>query len=220
MCEVIIPDVVSIPDWVSDLDSFRRWADSEEFPEDGRISFLNGQVWVDMSKEQIFSHIGVKTEYGRVLATLAKEEKRGRYLMDGALLTHVLANFSHVPDGIFLSAESLRSGRVALIQGAKHGYVELEGTPDMLLEVLSDSSVKKDLELLKVLYWKAGVAEYWIVDARRDKIRFDILRHTEEGYVALPKRGGWLKSAVFGHSFKLTAQTDELGHPEYTLAVR
>ena len=31
---------------------------------------------------------------------------------------------------------------------------------------------------------------------------------------------GWLKSAVFGKSFRLTRQVDPLGDPRYTLAVR
>jgi hypothetical protein len=38
--------------------------------------------------------------------------------------------------------------------------------------------------------------------------------------VTVRKHGGWVKSAVFGKSFRLTEQTDPLGHPEYTLAVR
>jgi hypothetical protein len=47
-------DFVQIPDWVEDLESFRRWAHSDEFPETGRICYLDGEVWVDMSKEQFF----------------------------------------------------------------------------------------------------------------------------------------------------------------------
>jgi hypothetical protein len=43
---------VVIPDGISDLEAFRRWTHSEDFPEAGRIWFLQGQVWVDMSKEQ------------------------------------------------------------------------------------------------------------------------------------------------------------------------
>lgn len=57
---------VSVPDWVVDLESFRRWADADDFPETGRIWFLQGEVWVDMSKEQIFTHVGVKTEIAAV----------------------------------------------------------------------------------------------------------------------------------------------------------
>lgn len=220
MRAAVIEDSVCIPEWVRNLKSFRRWADSREFPQEGRISYLNGEVWVDMSREQVFSHALVKTEFGGVLSPLSKKERRGTYFVDGPYLTHVLADFAHVPDGMFVSRESLRLGRVSLIRGARRGFVELEGTPDMLLEVLSDSSVKKDLQRLQLLYWKAGVPEYWIVDARGEKVRFDILRHTEEGYVAVPKRSGWQASAVFGHSFKLTVRPDELGNPEYTLSVR
>ena len=44
---------VDVPPWVSDLDAFRRWTNLEDFPDDGRICYLKGNVWVDMSREQI-----------------------------------------------------------------------------------------------------------------------------------------------------------------------
>ena len=49
---------------------------------------------------------------------------------------------------------------------------------------------------------------------------FDILRHGAKEYVPVRKPGGWLRSTVFGASFRLTRKTDEMGHPEFTLAVR
>lgn len=107
-----------------------------------------------------------------------------------------------------------------LIEGKEDGYVEHEGTPDMVLEVVSDSSVEKDNELLMDLYWKAGIREYWLVDARGERIEFQILRHTARGYVATRASGGWRKSAVFGKSFRLTRQLDDLGHPDFTLDVK
>lgn len=213
-------EAISIPNWVRDLASFRHWAVSDNFPETARISYLNDHISVDRRMEQLFWHTRVKAEYTYVLVGLEKSEKRGIFLPDGAQLTHILANFSHIPDGIFVLQESLRSERVSLIEGKRGGFVELEGTPDMVLEILSDSSVKKDTVTLRELYWKAGIREYWLVDVRRDNLRFDILRHTEEGYSATRKPGGWVKSAVFGKAFKLTAEKDDLGHPEYTLAVR
>src|SRR5690349_1237863 len=45
-----LTDHVDIPLWVIDLDSFRRWMDSDDFPEEGRINYIKGEVWVDMSK--------------------------------------------------------------------------------------------------------------------------------------------------------------------------
>jgi Uma2 family endonuclease len=123
------------------------------------------------------------------------------------------------PDGTFVSFESLRRGRIELVEGAE-GFIELEGTPDMVLEVVSASSVEKDTVVLRELYWQAGVPEYWLVDARGERLQFDILRRRPDGYVETRTQAGWLKSAVFGKSFRLSSSLDELGHPEYTLSVR
>ena len=43
---VVEDEVVEVPDWVVDLESFRRWADDDAFPEKGRISYLRDAVWV------------------------------------------------------------------------------------------------------------------------------------------------------------------------------
>jgi hypothetical protein len=32
--------VLTIPAWVNDLASFRRWAETDEFPQEGRICWL------------------------------------------------------------------------------------------------------------------------------------------------------------------------------------
>lgn len=136
------------------------------------------------------------------------------------LLTHVGANLSTQPDGTFVSFGSLRSGRVKLVEGAHYGCVELQGTPDMVLEVVSDSSAQKDTVVLLDLYRRAGIPEYWLVDARGDPLVFNIFRRLEGDYAAVPAESGWIESGVFGASFQLTRRTDRLGHPELALAVR
>jgi Uma2 family endonuclease len=218
---VVDEESIHIPEGVHrSLASFRQWAHSDTFPQTGRICYLNGEVWVDMSKEQFFSHNQIKTEYAVVLGGLAKANRLGRYVSDGMLISHVVANFSTQPDGAFLSYESLQSDKIRLVEGVREGNVELEGTPDMALEVVSAGSVVKDTETLRELYWQAGITEYWLVDCRGDRVIFEILRHTPKGYVATRKQGGWIKSNVFGKSFRLTRRTDHLGDPEYTLEVR
>jgi Uma2 family endonuclease len=211
---------VSIPEWVVDLESFRRWADADDFPQIGRLWYLKGEVWVDLSNEQVFSHVLVKNEITAVLRVLVKAHPMGLFLGDGVLLTNIPADISGNPDATFVSHESLRSNRVRLIQGKEEGYVELEGTPDMVLEVISRSSVRKDNVELRQAYWEAGIREYWLVDARKEPLLFTILRHTAKGYSAVRKQDGWLKSAMFGKSFRLTSQPDFQGNPDYTLEVR
>jgi Uma2 family endonuclease len=217
---VVESQSVSGPAWVHDLDSFRRWARSNEFPETGRICYLDGEVWVDMSKEQAFSHNQVKNEYNIVLGSVIKAERKGRYWPDGMLLSNIDANLTSQPDGMFVSTECMRTGRVRLVAGVKEGFVELEGTPDMILEILSTGSIAKDTKRLRELYWRAGIPEYWLVDVRGERLSFEILRRTAKGYVATRNVGGWLKSSAFGKSFRLTRRMDELGNPEYALAVR
>jgi len=213
-------EVVSVPGWVVDLQSFRRWTDADDYPEKGRIWWLRGEVWIDMSKEQIFTHNQVKTEITVVLGHLVKSERLGLFLSDGILLSNFAADVAGNPDSTFLSTGTLQSDRIRLIEGKEEGHVEIQGEPDMVLEVVSTSSVQKDTVTLRQVYWEAGVREYWLVDARKEPLQFDILRYTAKGFVATRKQGGWLKSAVFGRSFQLSRQTNALGHPEYTVAVR
>src|ERR1051326_195785 len=149
-------DEITIPEWVNSLEAFRRWTDQDDFPESGRIWWLRGRVWADMSKEQIFSHLAVKTEYTVVLGGLAKSKKLGLYLGDGLLLSNFAADISGNPDGTFVSNDTLASDRVRLIEGARGGYTEIQGSPDMVLEIVSDSSVHKDLDVLRQEYWDAA----------------------------------------------------------------
>src|SRR5438270_9213282 len=93
-----------VPGTVVDIESFRRWTDTEEFPERGNIWWLRGGVWADMSKEQIFTHVGLKGAIFAVLYFLAREGRLGRVFPDGAFLTNVPADISGKPDAMFLSA--------------------------------------------------------------------------------------------------------------------
>jgi Uma2 family endonuclease len=211
---------IHIPPWVTDLPSFRRWSDQEDFPDTGRVWYIHGEVWVDMSKEQLFTHIQVKDQFTQVLGALVQKNELGWYFSDGLLLTNVSADISGNPDGTFVSKESLAKESVHLLEGADEGYTEIDGSPDMVLEVVSRSSLRKDTEVLKEAYWHAGIREYWLVDARKPALRFDILRYTARGYVSVAKHAGWLNSRVFGRAFRLTQSKGPLGYPKFTLTVR
>src|SRR5438876_1732813 len=102
---------VNIPTWVVDRAAFRRWLQSDDFPETGRICYLAGEVWADMSREQLFSHNQVKQEFNVILGGLVKTARLGRYFPDGALIGNAEADFTSQPDGTFVSREALQSGR-------------------------------------------------------------------------------------------------------------
>jgi Uma2 family endonuclease len=213
-------DAVSIPEWVVDLASFRRWYHSGDFPDKGRIDYIQGAVWVDMSMEQVFSHVQVKTAITSVLYRVAEAGDLGLYLNDGLRLSNEGADLSAEPDGTFISNQTMEDANIQLIEGKEGGYTEVEGVPDMVLEIVSKSSVAKDTERLFKAYWEAGIKEYWLVDVRGERLSFVIFRHARTDYSAARKKDGWLKSRVFGKSFRLARSEDRFGNPRRKLEVR
>jgi Uma2 family endonuclease len=214
--------VLTVPADALSLAGFRAWATADGFPEQIRVTFIEGEIFLDMSNEEPETHIAVKTEVTRVLAALCREAKLGKFYADGLLVTNEDAQVSNNPDAVFFSRETLASGRVQLVprREGERRYRELMGTPDWILEVVSDSSVNKDRVKLRAAYHRAGIPEYWLVDARGEEIRFQILRRRKERYTTTPEKDGWQHSQVFGRSFSLERRRDELDLWEYTLHVR
>lgn len=212
---------VDFPAWITDHESFRRWARSPECPEKLRVAYYDDGIWVDADMEQFFAHNQVKAELSAVLVPLARTAKLGRFAIEGMLLSNPAARLSTVPDGFLVSYESVREGRLREVPGKKDGCIEYEGTAEMVLEVVSDSSEQKDLVDLVRLYWLSGVREYWLVDARGKQPQFEILKRGPKAVASTRRQpGGWLKSEVFGRSFRLAAGEDELGEPLHTLEVK
>lgn len=210
-----------IPDWVRDHESFRRWARSDEFPEKARVSFFDGDLWVDPSMEPLYVHNQVKAKVASVLMALVEQTEVGTFAADGMLLSNPEVGLSSGPDGCYVSFDRLDSGRVREIDGVLRECIEFEGSPDMVLEVVSDSSEEKDLVRLRDLYFQAGVDEYWVIDARFDELAFDVSKRGAKGFVPTRKQaGGWIKSEVFGKSFRMTRTVTRRGKPIFTLEMK
>ncbi len=209
-----------IPGWVNDHAAFRRWFHSTDFPDEGRVGYVSGELTLDLSREQIYSHNRVKTVIGAKLCELVTRCELGEFFGDGTMFSHIGAERSNNPDSVFIANASFENKAVRLVEDDEGDYIEIEGSLDMVLEVVSDSSVKKDTVLLRDAYWNAGIREYWLVDARGDSLEFQILKHTSKGYSPVRQLSGWLKSVVFGKSFRLIAKKNHLGHPTFELMVK
>ena len=132
------------------------------------------------------------------------------------------AGISNIPDGAFAGWETFAAGRVRLVprEGETDQFIELEGTPHWVLEVVSDSSVRKDTQQLLQAYHRAGIPEYWLIDARGAEIDFQILWHQPQGYTAAPRRGRWQRSRVFRRRFRLVRRRDRIGLWHYQLQIK
>lgn len=201
------------------LAGFRAWVTSDEFPEKWRATYLRGEILLDMSPEESETHTKVKWEIGSAIIQLSKKLRTGTYYGDGVQLTNKRADLSTQPDGMFVTKETLRSGRVRRVPrpGRIRQYTEFEGSPDLVVEVISRSSYKKNTQDLPVLYHRAGIPEYWLIDALGEEVEFQILRRGARHYVPVEAQRGWFPSPLFGRSFKLVREVDEENDWQYEL---
>ncbi len=215
-------NAVVIPAKAMTLAGFRAWATSPAFPERGRISFIRNEIFIDLSPEELETHAKVKMEIARVLATWNKKRRRGEFYPDGALVSNATAELSTEPDASFVSWQALEQGRARLVprEGLEGQYMEIEGTPDWVLEVVSRSSVTKDTRRLRQAYYQAGIPEYWLIDARRTDVDFQILIRGKTAYETVTVRDGWQESSVFRQRFRLVRQRIRLGLWDYTLEMK
>jgi Uma2 family endonuclease len=203
---VVFEEGLRIPAAVHSLTAFRRWAQSDRFPARGRIDYLEGEVEVDISPEDLYTHGAVKVAVTAALHDIVAEGDLGHVFVDGARVTSPQAELSAEPDVVAILWESLDTGRARHVPGRTEGRVaEIEGAPDLVVEIVSDGSVRKDHERLPVLYARAGIPELWRIDARGSELSFEILSLAGTEYRRVEAdHDGWIPSAILGLRFRLT----------------
>jgi Uma2 family endonuclease len=221
MATILLEEGLEIPDGIRTLADFRRWTHSDDFPERGRIDYVNGRIEVDMAPEDLYCHGTVKMEIGSVLHQLVKQQNAGNAFSDRTRIASLPGNLSAEPDLVFISHQSIDSGRVKLVPKTsrkKGRYIEVLGPPELIVEIVSDSSVAKDTRRLPSAYFAAGVPEFWMVDARDEELVFRIHRRGESAFAPRrPDREGYQRSIVLGRRFRLDRHRDSRGNWQYDL---
>jgi Uma2 family endonuclease len=214
-----IEERVTVPNTAFTHAGYRAWVTSDVYPEKGlRTTFVNGEVLVDMTPESIEGHIKVKTAVTTALDRFVRDHDLGESYADGTLVTNEVAGLSCEPDLTFVSWLSFESGVVRLERTADGAdYIEVVGSPDLVVETVSKTSVKKDTILLRQAYALAGVREYWLIDARAEPMQFEIL-HNEEGAFRLSgDPGAPPESRVLAGRWQLTRSRNRVGRFSYEL---
>jgi len=204
---LVLEEQIEVPMDLRCLADFRRWATSDAFPERGRIDYIAGRIDVDMSPEDLHTHGKLKIELVRVLSQRVKKDELGELYSDRTRASCAEADLSVEPDVVFVSESSLDTGRVRLVPKAGGGadrYVELEGPPDLIVEIVSDASARKDTDRLPAAYFQAGVAEFWLIDARGKDLLFRIHRRGPSEYEPAERDAdGYQRSVVLNRSYRL-----------------
>lgn len=209
-----------IPAGAFTFEGFRRWVESDEFPESGRIDFLAGDVEVDLSPEELFTHNLVKTAIGSGLHALITDRDLGEVFVDRARVSSPQAGLSVEPDVVVVLWSSIQEGRVRYRPSDRdpNRFLEIERAPDLIVEVVSDSSVNKDTRRLPKLYARAGVPELWIADARGSELQLRAYTLREGGYVLVDSDAeGWFRSPRLSLALRLTRRRSPMSTWRYSL---
>jgi Uma2 family endonuclease len=124
-------------------------------PEDGlRHEILGGEHYVTPAPTP--RHQGAAGALYRALGSFVYEHRLGQVFF--APLDVVFSDYDIAqPDLLFISNE--RAG----ILGEKN----VQGAPDLVVEILSDSTRRTDETVKRGLYERFGVLEYWLIDPKR-----------------------------------------------------
>ena len=136
-------------------------------PEDKRYEILNGDLSMVPAPG---------TKHQRLLINLS------------ALLLIKLRRLGTVlqaPFDVLLSHEDIVQPDILFVRKERSGIIgelNIQGSPDLVVEILSPVTRERDLGAKRKIYFKFGVQEYWIVDPEAETI--DVLVWSEIGYIS------------------------------------
>ncbi len=151
--------------------------------EEGRYELINGRL--ERMPAPNFIHQEVSRNLAFLLWAFVKSGGLGKVLP--APFDVILGERTVVqPDIVFISKENLKN--------VKEG--RLFGPPDLVVEVVSPTTVRRDTFVKKELYAKAGVKEYWIVYPEERAIEVWVLKESKYHLHSVSEGDGRVKSEV------------------------
>lgn len=127
-------------------------------PDDGkRYEVLDGVLVV--SPAPVPRHQGVNLRLAALLEQYARKNGLGRVYA--------------APIDVLLSRTTICQPDVVFVARAREHLITeraIEGAPDLLVEILSPSTARRDRGVKARLYARLGVAHYWIVDPRKRRL--------------------------------------------------
>jgi Uma2 family endonuclease len=135
------------------------YADYLRFPDDGlRHEIIDGEHYVTPSPA---------TRHQRIVRNLL-------YLIQSYLETHATGEVFCAPFDALLSEFDIVVPDLIYLSNERSQFLtskNLQGPPDLVIEILSPSTRSRDKRLKHALYERVGVTEYWIVDPELDQVQ-------------------------------------------------
>lgn len=161
-------------------------------PEGKRYELIEGDLLMTPAPTTIHQRISARLQF--YLTDFVEKGKRG-VVFDA-------------PTDVVLSEEDVVQPDLLFISRERAGIIKPEnirGAPDLVIEILSPATSKRDLVAKKKLYAKHAVREYWIVNP--DDQTIEVMTWAEEGFktVQVYPQDGTLHSPIL---------------PEFSLSVK
>lgn len=146
-------------------------------PEDKRYELINGELI--MTPSPVPGHQLISVELLFRLKKFAVENNIGKVM--------------HAPCDVYLDNENVVQPDILFISKDRLGIIgekNIQGAPDLVIEIISENSVYRDMVQKKRLYARFGVKEYWIVLPEEEEIEVYILKdNTYQLYDTYRKTG-------------------------------
>ena len=155
-----------------------------QLTDDRRYELLEGDLFLVPAP-----HLAHQQILGKLWTAIYAHAKAGR-------LGEVLL----APCDVVLSESIVVQPDVVFVAGEHQGILtdaNIQGAPDLVVEILSPSTRERDLGIKRDLYARHGVREYWIVDSETKTIEVLCLRATGYHTDSIVPWTGLLNSPLF-----------------------
>jgi len=143
-----------------------NYQDYLQLPEDKRYEIIDGDLFMVPSPNEAHQHI-LAYIFNCVFNYVRKNK-----------LGYVYC----APFDVLFSEEDIVQPDIIFVANENRKIItkdNIKGAPDLLVEILSPGTSKRDVGIKKKLYAKKGVREYWIVDPAQETIEVLNLKEGE-----------------------------------------
>jgi Uma2 family endonuclease len=151
---------------MQDHSSLFTYDDYLTLPNDGkRYEIINGDLY--MSPAPLPEHQLISIRLEEIFLSYVRKEKWGKIF--------------HAPIDVVFSMTEIVQPDIVLVSKQREEIIakkNLISAPDLIVEILSETTEKTDRTKKKEMYEKYGVREYWIVDPSDQSIEIFVLEQS------------------------------------------
>jgi Uma2 family endonuclease len=145
-------------------------------PDDGRrYEILDGDLYMSPSPATLHQRV-----VGRLLVLLSEHVRQMN-----------LGEVFVAPYDVLLDEQNIVEPDLIYVANANVSIItekNIQGAPDLLVEIVSPSTIERDTRDKRNLYARCAVPNYWIIDPRRTSVIE--LRHVDKAYGAVAELSG------------------------------